>query len=194
MIRIVSEAITKWLEEEGAVSCNERQLFQYATYSLLFGLSPIGIVLILGLCFNMVPEGIILIIPFMLLRKFSGGFHLKSSGLCLTVTTGILALSMGLIKYIASTGKVELLSILVSLSIISLCAFSPIENQARKLTDKERSVFRMVTRCLAIVLFALYTFLLHRVSIHYVAAYGVGILLVGLLQVPCVTGRYLHST
>lgn len=192
MIRMISEAITKWLELEGAVSSNERTLIQYAAYSFLFGLLPVGIVLVLGMCFGMIREGIILIIPFMLLRKFSGGFHLKSSGLCLVVTTGVLALSMGLTKYIAYTEKTGMLSICVFLSVLGLCIFSPIENQARKLTGKERSVFRMIARILAILSLALYVLLLHNGSTRYVTAFGVGIILVGLLQTPCIVCRCFH--
>lgn len=194
MIRIISEAITKWLELEGAVSSNERMLFQYAAYSFLFGLMPIGIVLVLGMCFGMIREGIILIIPFMLLRKFSGGFHLKSSGLCLVGTTGVLALSMGLTKYIAYTEKTGMLSICVIFSVLSLCIFSPIENQARKLTGKERRIFRMMARILAILSLVQYVLFLHNESARYISSFGVGILLVSLLQLPCIIGHYLHRT
>lgn len=192
MIRIISEAITKWLESEGTVACNERALFQYAAYSFLFGMLPFGIALIWGICFGMIREGIVLMIPYMLLRKFSGGFHLKSSGLCLVITTGVLALSMGLSKYIASTENAGRLSIFVFLSVLSLCIYSPIENQARKLTDKERNVFRKIARTLALLSFALYVLILDSGSICYASAFGVGILLVSLLQIPCVIGRHFN--
>lgn len=182
------------MESEGTVACNERTLFQYAAYSFLFGMLPIGIALIWGICFGMIREGIVLMIPYMLLRKFSGGFHLKSSGLCLVITTGVLALSMVLSKYIASTENARILTFFVSLSVLVLCIFSPIENQSRKLTDKERILFRMIARILAILSFILYLLLLRSVSVRYISAFGVGILLVGLLQIPCIISRYLHRT
>lgn len=192
MIRIISEAIAKWLESEGTVACNECTLFQYAAYSFLFGMLPIGIALIWGIYFGMIREGIVLMIPYMLLRKFSGGFHLKSSGLCLVITTCVLAFSMRLSKYIASTRSTGILSIFVFLSVLSLCIFSPIENQARKLTDKERNVFGKIARSLALLSFALYIFISASGSIYYASAFGVGILLVSLLQIPCVIGRYFN--
>jgi len=190
MMRIISGAIARWLELEGAVSSSERTLFEYAAYSLLFGLLPFGIVLALGMCFHMVQEGIILIIPFMLLRKFSGGFHLKSSGLCMVTTTGVLAFAMGLIKYIVYWGQTEIVSFSVCLSVVSLCIFSPVDNQARKLSDKERIVFRKVARILSIIFLAVYFLLSLNTELRYTSAFGVGILLVGLLQIPCVVGRF----
>ena len=101
MINIVSDAIAKWLEMEGAVSNEDRPLYAYAVYSFLFGLLPIGIMLLLGLCFGMIQEGLVLIIPFMMLRKFCGGFHLKSPGICFVTTVGVLAFSPVLPKITA---------------------------------------------------------------------------------------------
>ena len=39
----------------------------------------------------MVVEGLLMILPFMLIRKFSGGFHLKSSTVCLVSSTLLLS-------------------------------------------------------------------------------------------------------
>lgn len=186
MIRVVSDAIAKWLEMEGTVSSEECTLYAYAAYSFLFGILPIGIVMLLGLCFGMLQEGIVLIIPFMMLRKFCGGFHLKSSGLCFVTTVGVLIFSLGLVTYTVHAKHMGVLTVLVCLSVLSLCIFSPIENQARKLSEKERIVFRTVARILSLISLAIYVYLFFHASIRYSAAFGVGILLVGVLQVPCV--------
>lgn len=192
MIQIISDALARWLELEGTISSNEHTLFTYAIYSCLFGLLPIGIVLVLGICLGMIQEGIIFISPFMLLRKFSGGFHLKSSRICLVVTTGTLALAMGLIKFIAHTGHTEILSFFVFISVGCLYLFSPIDNQARKLSDKERKNFCTTARMLSIGSLIWYVLLSRGPSILHVTALGVGIILVALLQIPCVLGKHLH--
>lgn len=186
MIHIVSDAIAKWLEMEGAVSSEDRTLYAYAAYSFLFGTLPIGIVMLLGSCFGMLQEGIVLIIPFMMLRKFCGGFHLKSSGICFVATISVLTFSLGLVMHTVHAEQMGVLTVLVCLSVLSLCIFSPIENQARKLSEKERIVFRTVARVLSLISLAIYFYLSFHVSIRYSAAFGVGILLVGVLQVPCI--------
>lgn len=191
MIHIVSDAIAKWLEMEGTVSTEDRTLYAYAAYSFLFGTLPIGIVILLGLCFGMLQEGIVLIIPFMMLRKFCVGFHLKSSGICFFATIGVLTFSLGLVTYIIHAEQMGMLTILVCLSVLSLCIFSPIENQARKLSEKERIVFRTVARVLSHISLTIYLFLSFHASIRYSTAFGVGILLVGVLQVPCILRKSL---
>lgn len=192
MIHIVSEAVARWLELEGIVSSSERTLFEYAAYSFLFGLLPFGIILLLGLCFRMIQEGFIFIIPFMLLRKFSGGFHLKSPGMCLAVTSGILALAMWLIKYIAYSGQTEIITFFVVLSVVTLCIFSPVDNHARPLSDRERIVFRKIARILSVISLSVYFILLFDAELRYTSAFGVGVILVGFLQIPCIVGRQFH--
>lgn len=192
MIRELSSKVAKWLEQEGAISGEDNGLFSYAVYSLLFGLLPVFIVVILGLAFGMLREGLLMITPFMLLRKFSGGFHLKSSGLCLATTTSVLAFAMGLIKYIVYWGQTEIVSFSVCLSVVSLCIFSPVDNMARNLSDKERIVFRKIARILSIIFLAVYFFLSLNTELRYTSAFGVGILLVSLLQFPCIVGRHVR--
>lgn len=193
MIRIISDAISRWLEVEGVVQSKERALFAYAVYSCLFGLLPIGIILALGLCMGMVQEGVVLIIPFMVLRKFSGGFHLKSSGLCLIVTVLMLAISMALVKIITCENKVSVLTLLVFVSVMGLCKFSPVENEARRLSQKERRTFKRVTRVLSIMLFGVYC-LLYSLNIpQYMVPLGIGICIVFLLQIPCIIVETLHN-
>lgn len=191
MIHIISDAIAKWLEMEGTVSTEDRTLYAYAAYSFLFGTLPIGIVMLLGSCFGMLQEGIVIIIPFMMLRKFCGGFHLKSSGICFFATIGVLTFSLGLVTCIIHAEQMGVLTVLVCLSVLSLCIFSPIENQARKLSEKERIVFRTAARILSLISFMIYVFLSFYTSTRYSTAFGVGILLVGALQGPCVLRKAL---
>lgn len=193
MIRVISEAIAKWLELEGVVSSEERTLYSYAAYSFLFGILPIGMVMLLGMCFGMLQEGIALIIPFMMLRKFSGGFHLESSRRCFAATVGVLTFSLRLVAYIVRTEQMGVLSYLVCLSVLSLCILSPVENQARKISQKERIVFRTVVQVLSLISLVIYVCLSFHASIHCASAFGVGILLAAVMQYPCALWKILHS-
>lgn len=184
MIQAISTKVAKWLEQEMAISDKDNELFSYAVYSLLFGLLPIFIVTLLGLASGMLREGLLMITPFMLIRKFSGGYHLGSSKLCVVLSTALLALAIGCIKIIAQEGYITLLTVLVSFSAICLCIFSPVENHARKLTDRERQLFHKIVCILAAVATAVYLIMYKTTSVQYTAALGVGILLVAILQVP----------
>ena len=184
MIQELSTRVAKWLEQEGASSSEDKELFSYAVYSLLFGLLPIFVVTLLGIVFGMLKEGLLMITPFMLIRKFSGGFHLNSPKLCIILSIGLLTLTMGLIKLIVQEGYVALLTVLVLLSVICLCVFSPVENHARKLTNKERRLFRKIARILVVIAMAVYLIMYKTALIQYTTAVGVGILLAAILQAP----------
>lgn len=189
MIRELSSRIAKWLEQEGAISDEDNGLFSYAVYSLLFGLLPIFIVVVLGLAFGMLREGLLMITPFMLLRKFSGGYHLDSPKACVIFSTMLLTLAMGFIKLIVRGECMVLLTTLVSLSVICFCVFSPIDNDFRKLTKKERQLFHKIACTLAIISLVGYTAMCKVMSTQYAAAFGVGILLAAVLQILGVVAK-----
>lgn len=184
MIQELSCGVVKWLEREGAISVKDKELFSYAIYSLLFGLLPIFIVVILGLVFGMLREGLLMIFPFMLIRKFSGGYHLNSPKLCVIISLTLLTLAMALLKVVTQGGYMSFLTVIVFLSVICLCVFSPVENSARMLTNTERRLFRTTACVLAVVSLLVYLVLCETTYVQYAAAFGVGILLVACLQLP----------
>lgn len=57
MIRKASIAISKWLLNTGAISEDDKELYEYAAYSFLFSLLPLCLVIIIGCAVNMVIEG-----------------------------------------------------------------------------------------------------------------------------------------
>lgn len=194
MIQELSSGIAKWLEQEGAISAKNKNLFSYAVYSLLFGLLPIFIAVVLGLAFGMLREGLLMITPFMLIRKFSGGYHLDSPKLCVVLSTTLLAFAMGLTVLIVHEGYMTFLTVLVFLSVICLCAFSPVDNDSRKLTKKEQRLFRKIVITLATISLAVYLVMCEVTDIHYSAAFGVGIILAAGLLLFGVIARAMRTT
>lgn len=189
MIKEFSYRIVKWMVREGVIPDKDKGLFSYAIYSLLFGLLPVFIVILLGFVFGMLREGLLMIVPFMLIRKFSGGYHLDSPKICVIFSTILLTVAMGVIKIIVQGECMVLLSMLVSLSVICLCVLSPMDNDFRKLTKKERQLFRKIACTLAIISLVGYIAMCKVMSIQYAAAFGVGILLVAVLQILGVAAK-----
>lgn len=174
------------MEQEGVISVKDKELFSYAVYSLLFGLLPIFIVVILGLVFGMLQEGLLMITPFMLIRKFSGGYHLNSPKHCILLSSILIGIALLCVKSVQDVGKTNMLSLVVLISVIGLCACSPIDNGAKKLAEKERIVFGQIARLLSIIMFTIYLVLGITAPISYTASLGVGLTLSALLQVPCI--------
>ena len=138
-----------------------------------------------------------MILPFMLIRKISGGFHLKSSTVCLVSSTLLLSFVclvsstlllsffLLLIKVVTTKVRVIIFTCFVIASLIQIFLCSPIDNEARKLNEKEFSVFKTVARTMSILFLILYIILLLFGQIWCAAPVGAGIILTALLQVPC---------
>ena len=189
MIAKIAAAVSEWLVAQGAVTDKDKKLFAYAVYSFLFGMMPIFIIVILGLVFDMVLEGLLLITPFMLLRKFSGGYHLKSSIVCTVTSTSLLLISLLSVRIASIGSATNILSIWVVLSSITLFLLSPIDSDARRLSVKERKVFRLIARIITSIFFLIYFLLLLLDQIDIATPIGIGMIIPAILQLPWLIQR-----
>lgn len=191
MISAVSARIVKWLLRAGAISQNDKELYEYAAYSFLFSLLPLCLVIVLGSIIGMLVEGILMMLPFMMIRKFSGGVHLKSSTICFVSSTLLLSIFILVIKTITTESKIIIFTCFTIASAIQIFLCSPLDNEARKLSEREFSVFRKVARTMSAIFLSLYLLLLLFEQVRFATPIGAGIILTALLQVPCIfTRRY----
>lgn len=185
MIQKASFFVTKWLLQAGAISIEDKDLYEYAAYSFLFSLIPLFMAFIFGLALDMVTEGFLMILPFMFIRKFSGGLHLKSAKACLISSSVLLISLFLLIKMTHIYTAYFFCSVAVFLLAIQLFMLSPIDSEARSLSEKERFVFRKVARIIVVLSCFIY-FALAALKLYNIAVpVGFGIMLSGLLQLPC---------
>ena len=73
--------IINWLIKSKAIKDNERELYEYALYSIVLLLSPAFISIAIGCIMGIPINGVLMVIPFLFLRKFSGGFHVPHGGI-----------------------------------------------------------------------------------------------------------------
>ncbi len=194
MIHVVSEGISKWLEKEGVISSERHALFAYAAYSLFFGMMPVLIISFWGIIFGMLQEGLLLILPFMAVRKFSGGLHMKSAKQCIFFSTILLVAALGMTRVIICANQCTILTVLVVISVLCICAFSPLDNETRRLTPIEKKTFRMIARVISVIAMLLYVILQAAELVSIAVPVGVGILSTAFLQLPCIISRIVHTT
>ena len=91
-------------------------------------------------------ESVIFLISFSVIRIFSGGFHAKSEWLCevsSSIAIILVMLAMKLFKtYHVTIDTMLLISLAAGLIII---LFSPIESENKKLSDREKHIFKVIT-------------------------------------------------
>lgn len=182
MINKLSACIVNWLQKEGSVAESETELYRYAVYSLMWGLLPFAIVAAWGILFDALWESVLLILPFMLIRKFSGGYHLSKPGICFAASSMLLGIAVWGIKTVDRTVAATELTIAVILAVICICIFSPVDSDARRLTAKEIRVFGNAARAIAIIMLIAYLILVALSRYEIAFSVGVGIILPAGLQ------------
>ena len=188
MIVKIAEKITDWLIRCEVIKEPDKELYIYATHSAMLNILPIALSVLLGFLFRVPLNGLLIILPFAFVRKFSGGFHAKKEVVCLVCSSLLLLLCVLTSKYINSSWIMFTFS---GVSAISLIIFSPIENENRPLCGEERVDYKRITAFIAGGFFAinLLLFLLHldKPSISV----SIGIILPACLQIPCIVKRIL---
>ena len=175
--------IINWLIKSKAIKDDERELYEYALYSIVLLLSPAFISIAIGCIMGIPINGVLMVIPFLFLRKFSGGFHAKHACTC-CVGSSILVTVFLWISTKINSGL--LLYMVTAISVVGLCIFSPIQSDNRIIEENEKHTYRkIVMRQLAIyVVVAIIADIVGK-EIVTICMF-LGIIITAVMQVPCV--------
>lgn len=184
MLSRVTKGISNWLLRTGAIIEEDILLYEYATFSLLINLVPLIISLFVGAFFKITLEASVFIFSYLLIRKYSGGFHLKSSTICLVISTFLLIMCLTIIKYKIFV-TIRLPIIISVVSAISISVFSPIDAEGRRLTENEKMAYAKIAKLIALIYIAIIVLLAITKKNSLVVSLSMGLSLSAILQVPC---------
>lgn len=131
MIEKCANTIADWLINCEVVKETDKELYSYAVYSILLSLSPLLLAIGFGIGMGCVGRSVMIIMPFVIIRKFSGGYHTKHAWSCLIWSCLLLVLCMVLSFHIKCGWVLALITVGAAVSLI---CFSPIDNENRVLT------------------------------------------------------------
>lgn len=139
----------------------------------------------------LVKESILFILPFMVIRKYSGGLHLKHAWACLLSSCIVLCLCIYVTARIPCNGIVSLLMLA---AVISLGIFSPVDSENRQLDPQEKKKYKKITIWIAMAFFAIYVLLLLLRLDYYAKWIAAGLILPAVSQIPValkrISGKY----
>lgn len=183
MIDKCTKKITDWLIRCDAVEKQDRLLYEYAVYSILLTLYPVILAIGIGILFGSARRSILIILPFSVIRKFSGGYHAKRAGTCLMSSSLLLLLCIVLTFYIKCGW---ILMGITAMAAVSLSCFSPLDNENRLLSREEHSCYKKIT-IMIVMSFVLADLLLFWFHLYLsVVCISIGIILSAGLQLPCI--------
>ena len=174
--------IITWLICQQAIQERDRELYTYALYNMVLLIIPLGLAVMFGWIIGNIRQAIVMIIPFMMLRKFSGGFHAKTPLRCMAISSFLLFLCIKIIFELSCNWKLLIVTAIMGGSLI---IFSPVDSQKRRLEKQQKEQYRKVV-CEFVMFFLILIFILWKLNAQkYAVSIADGIWLSAGLQIPC---------
>jgi accessory gene regulator B len=183
IMEYISRVLSEWLAQQNVIEPSDRGLYEYAMYSFLVSVMPLVIFMIASGIVGMLPEGLLIIIPFMVIRKFSGGYHAKHAYICMTISLGLLVSSFYVVIHSECGWFFHMLVVISGASVI---INSPIDSENKKLEEDEIDQYKRTTCMLVTMTIVLYSVLILLNQRHYAVCLAVSLVLTAILQLPCI--------
>ncbi|AKA69361.1 accessory gene regulator B family protein [Clostridium scatologenes] len=136
MNKFITCLVKKISETNPEFSDLELKKMEYGLVCIFSEITKIIPYFIIFYLFSLEKYYIIIIIFFCPIRIFSGGYHAKTYWGCFFITFAIFALIITITKYIAF--NVIILILLLVISFIFICIFSPVDNINKRIKSDER--------------------------------------------------------
>lgn len=161
------------------ISEDEYELYQYAVFSIMSTIIPLIMVMTIGGILGLMKNGIVMIIPFLTIRKFCGGFHAKREWICILlsviVVTGCIILTTYCKADIWLNGG-------VMGAVLTISMFSPVVSANRDIPKQERMICRKIAVILTVISASIYFVLRFWGYNQFVVCIAVGVILTAVLQ------------
>jgi accessory gene regulator B len=187
-VRRCADIAISWLIRYGAIEETDRALYIYAFDSFLLLIAPLLLSIGFGLLLGCIKQSIMIVIPFMALRKFSGGYHTKNAWSCLICSSLLLILCMEVASHVICTWGLAFVTLVAG---VGLMIFSPIDHENRRLQQNEKIFYKRIVIIL-VVIFEVLDVLFYLLGFDIVAiCFAIGIILSAGLQIPCIVIKYV---
>ena len=179
-------AIITWLIHQQAIQERDRELYTYALYNMVLLIIPLGLTVIFGEIIGNVKQGIVMMLPFITLRKYSGGYHAKTPLRCMIISSLLLFLCIKITSGISCSWRLLLFTVIMGVSLVLL---SPVDSDKRKLDKQQKRKYRKVV-CVLVLFFLAFTVGLKEIHMEkYAVSVAVGICLSAGLLFPCLVKK-----
>lgn len=156
MISSAANNITNYLICEKVIKDDDREIYQYGFEQVFSSLLNLATMLLLGIILGKIYQSLVLILSFMALRSYSGGYHANTPLHCYLLTVMSISAALSIMKFI-TIDRFICLGLLILSSVVILL-LSPIGSKNKPLDEIEKIIYRKKTiivwsveTCVAIV-------------------------------------------
>jgi len=141
-IEKLCKAIANKIALELNLDNDKREVIAYGAFAILHMLLSIILVIIFGALFNVLVEALIISLTISILRKYSGGVHASTPGICAAIGTIVcigLALGAVIVSSMASLNLLLILGCIVFIwSYHIIYKFAPVDSLAKPIKKTEK--------------------------------------------------------
>lgn len=180
-MKLMLSKVIGWLIQQKTIESSDRELYEYALCSFLVSNIPLVFLVIASILLGKLLEGMLIVLPFMIIRKFCGGYHAKHVYTCFILSTGLVLSGFYIVNYLNCN-----YFIMMVISGISIMFNSPIDSHNKRLDKSEIKLYKRITEMLIVSIIVLYIILFIIKCSYYAKYLAMSITLIAILQVPCI--------
>lgn len=183
MLRDVSRRIVDWLILKNTVEEEDRELYEYAAYNLMFTSIPLGAFLVICGIMGCFVKGLLLLAALLAVRRYSGGFHAKTPFKCICLTSAVLTICFVLLNIVQNGFFVGSVTAIAAMGVFIL---SPIDSENRRLDAEEKRQYRFLARRNVCVLYLLYILCTIAGYHSFAVCLSIGMVAGSLVLIVCI--------
>lgn len=183
MIDYITTNLTKKLFSNLTFNETDRILYKYSLRVLLCTLLNYFAFFAVGLIMEMLWENLVLIFTFSLIRKFTGGYHANKYISCFFSSIAIDLICLIITKNVYIL-NIHYLTFLTLLAFILICIFSPVEHKNKRISTKEKKVFKIISITFSVIFVLISLIFMYLIDYTRIGiSIMVGIVLASVLMV-----------
>ena len=141
MINRLSETIATRIKQINPEETASIEVMKFALVSIMQHVITLCLIFLIGAATGHVIDACIVNVSFILLRLFSGGFHLQSSALCILVST----LAVAPIPLVAEYVSPQLALILTIASFAIIAVFAPTNVKRTRIKPSQHPIYKLIS-------------------------------------------------
>lgn len=150
MIEHFAGLITDKQIEKGNIAEKDRAVYQYGYILMTEVFINVAVSVLIGLLCHTLPEVIVLLLVFIPLRSYAGGYHMAHAWQCIIMTNVLILLMTACSGYLAGCIAAPTWIVLDILAGAAIWLLSPVDTAAKPLDQEERTVFRKKARIICV--------------------------------------------
>lgn len=138
----ISGVVVKSFVNQGIISDEEKGIYQFGLNQLFFFIVNMISSVAIGMITGMLAECLVFTLTYMLLRRYSGGYHARTSVRCYFLSVCLMIVVLKIIDITISNEYYHIVFVVLLLSGLVIILKAPIESENKPLNDAEYEKYR----------------------------------------------------